>query len=138
MLMPPVVSHARQNLKWEPLEGRAEKASFKKDPLRWAATPKFRLILHGELNEKLGDISRKFDQFDPFNFHDLQPGKDYPLGIIAGGVPYAVVSDILAETGRSDIPVLKLGAPYPFPDKLAGTFMDACEKILVIEESNHF
>jgi len=58
------------------------------------------------------------------------------LGIIAGGVPFSVVRDILKEEGREDIPVLKIGTPYPFPDTLASEFMTACDKVLVLEETD--
>ena len=130
------VCHARQNISWEDLKSNDRKALFKKDPGRWAATPRFRLILHGELNEKLGEIARRFEGLKKYNFHDLEKGKKYPLGIIAGGVPYAVVRDILAEEGRKEIPVLKIGTPYPFPEGPALEFMEACEKVMVLEETD--
>ena len=130
------VCHARQDLSWDTLKNNEQKASFKKDPGRWAATPRFRLVLHGQLNEKLRKIAEKFEALTAYNFHDLTPGKKYPLGIIAGGVPYSVVRDILDEEGRKDIPLLKIGTPYPFPDGLALEFMAACEKVIVIEETD--
>ena len=130
------VCHARQNLSWDTLKDNEKKASFEKDPGRWAATPRFRLVLHGQLNEKLRRIAEKFDGLTAYNFHDLTPGKKYPLGIIAGGVPYSVVRDILDEEGRTDIPLLKIGTPYPFPEGLALEFMGACEKVIVIEETD--
>ncbi|MCP4666252.1 MAG: indolepyruvate oxidoreductase, partial [Deltaproteobacteria bacterium] len=130
------VCHARQNLTWNGLKNNDQKASFEKDPARWAATPRFRLVLHRELNEKLKAIGREFEGLGDFNFHDLDPGKPYPFGIIAGGVPYAVVRDILTEQKRKDIPVLKIGTPYPFPQALARDFMTACEKVLVLEETD--
>ncbi|MBC8458371.1 MAG: 4Fe-4S binding protein [Deltaproteobacteria bacterium] len=130
------VCHARQNLSWDPLKSNDQKAYFIKDPGRWAATPRFRLVLHGELNEKLRKIGRRFESLPSHNFHNLEPGKTYPLGIIAGGVPYSVVRDILNEEKRTDIPVLKIGAPYPFPEVLAKQFMSACKKLLVLEETD--
>jgi len=37
------------------------------------------------------------------------------LGVIAGGIGYAIVRDILPELGlQEDIPILKIGTPYPF------------------------
>ncbi len=130
------VCHARQALSWGPLKNNTKKASFEKDPGRWAATPRFRFILHGELNEKLKKIARRFEGLTAHNFHDLEPGKKYPLGIIAGGVPYSVIRDILLEKDRKDIPVLKIGTPYPFPEALTDIFMSACEKVLVLEETD--
>ncbi|MDY6880482.1 MAG: thiamine pyrophosphate-dependent enzyme [Thermodesulfobacteriota bacterium] len=132
------VCHGRQNIAFGPIKGKERKASFAKDPSRWAATPRFRLVLHGELNEKLDRIAMKFEDLEPYNSHNLTPGTGYRLGIVAGGVPCSVVHDILKEENRSDIPLLRLGAPYPFPRALAGDFMQACEKVLVIEETDTF
>jgi indolepyruvate ferredoxin oxidoreductase alpha subunit len=130
------VCHARQNLTWSPIESNTRKAVFEKNPGRWAATPRFRFILHGELNEKLKQIRKKFEGLSAFNFHDLEPSKRYALGIIAGGVPYSVVRDIFIEEQRNDIPTLKIGTPFPFPESLAQEFMDACEKVVVLEETD--
>jgi indolepyruvate ferredoxin oxidoreductase alpha subunit len=131
------VCHARQNLMWEGLKNREQKASFEKDPMRWAATPKFRLVLHTRLNEKLKKIGEKFDTLAAHNHHNLRADTSYPMGIIAGGVPYAVVRDTLSEEGRAtDIPLLKVGAPYPFPESLAGQFLSRCERVLVLEETD--
>jgi len=130
------ICHARQNISFSPIKKNTQKASFEKDPQRWAATPRFRFILHGELNRKLKEIGKRFEELSDFNFHNLKPGKTYPLGIIAGGVPYSVIRDILSEEKRTDIPVLKIGTPYPFPEGLATEFMSACDRVLVIEETD--
>jgi len=130
------VCHARQDMKWSDLADYPAKADFKKDPMRWAATPKFRFQLHKQLNQKLKDISHHFDGLQPVNGHNLAPGKQYSLGIISGGVPFAVIQDILSDAGRDDIPLLKLGAPYPLPQQLADEFLAACDKVLVIEETD--
>jgi len=130
------VCHGRQNLSWGNLAAEGNKASFEKNPARWAATPKFRYLLHGELNQKLEKIRLRFETLAPVNTHNLTPGESYRLGIVSGGVPHAVVAEILAEHDREEIPVLKLGAPYPFPNDLAETFMAACGNVLVIEETD--
>ena len=130
------VCHARQNITFGSIKKNDQKASFEKDPARWAATPRFRLILHGELNKKLKEIANRFETLSQYNFHNLDPGKSYPLGIIAGGVPYAVIRDILRDEKRTDIPLLKLGTPYPFPEGLAAEFRSACDRVLVIEETD--
>jgi indolepyruvate ferredoxin oxidoreductase alpha subunit len=130
------VCHARQNLTWDSLQTNHRPAAFQKDPRRWAATPKFRFLLHKELNNKLKEIAEEFNTLQPYNTHNLKPGTHAPLGIIAGGVPSSVIKDILNDYGRNDIPLLKIGAPYPFPDSLAMTFLNACDKVLVIEETD--
>ncbi len=130
------ICHARQSIAYDTIKQNGQKASFDKDPSRWAATPRYRLMLHGELNKKLKKISERFDSLSKYNHHNLEPEKRHPLGIISGGVPYAVIHDILEEEGRTEIPVLKLGAPYPFPEGLANEFMSACDRVLVIEETD--
>ena len=130
------VCHARQDLTFDSLKSNERKTSFQKDPSRWAATPRYRLILHGELNRKLEMIGKRFGSLSEYNHHTIEPGKKYPLGIVSGGVPYAVVRDILSEQGRSDLPLLKIATPYPFPEGLAGEFMAACDKVLVFEETD--
>ncbi|MFH0844067.1 MAG: indolepyruvate ferredoxin oxidoreductase subunit alpha [Pseudomonadota bacterium] len=130
------VCHARQNIAYGPIRKNGRKAAFEKDPQRWAATPRFRLILHRELNKKLEEIGRRFEELSQWNFHTLESDKNYPLGIIAAGVPYSVVRDIFSEENRGDIPLMKIGTPYPFPDRLALQFMSSCRKILVVEETD--
>jgi len=130
------VCHARQNIQFGSIKRDGKAASFEKDPGRWAATPRFRLILHGELNKKLEEIGKRFEGLSQYNFHNLEAGKTYPLGIIAGGVPFSVIQDTLREESRTDIPLLKIGTPYPFPEGLAMEFMSACHKVLVIEETD--
>ncbi len=130
------VCHARQSLTIGPIEGNDRKAVFEKDPTRWAATPNFRLKLHGELNVKLKEIQEKFEGLTKYNFHNLKPKQKYPLGIIAGGVPYSVILDILSEESRTDIPLLKIGTPFPFPERPANEFVSACDNILVLEETD--
>jgi indolepyruvate ferredoxin oxidoreductase alpha subunit len=130
------VCHARQSITYNSFTRSDRKASFERDPQRWAATPRFRLTLHRELNGKLREIADKFETLSRYNYHTLQPGKTYPLGIIAGGVPYSVIRDILSEEERTDIPLLKIGTPFPFPDKLAAEFTAACVRVLVLEETD--
>ncbi len=130
------VCHARQNIKYGRLKSNLAKADFKREPTRWASTPKFRFLQHKALNEKHIRISEKFNTLTPYNQHNLKNGKSYPFGVVTGGVPSCVIRELIEEFERNDIPVLKLGAPYPFPEKLADEFMDACDKVLVIEETD--
>jgi indolepyruvate ferredoxin oxidoreductase alpha subunit len=130
------VCHARQGITFDSLPRGDRKAAFERDPQRWAATPRFRLTLHRELNKKLNEIAHRFETLSHYNFHTLESGRTYPLGIIAGGVPYSVIRDILVEEHRTDIPVLKIGTPFPFPERLAAEFSAACERVLVLEETD--
>jgi indolepyruvate ferredoxin oxidoreductase alpha subunit len=129
------VCHGKQDIPLRPFEFSSRSAAFKKDPLRWAATPRYRYVLHKELNRKLEEI-----EASPWNArYNFVEGDSFSsgLGIIAGGVPYAHLKDILEEAGLK-IPVLKVGMPHPFPRKILQEFCARCRKVLVIEETGEF
>ncbi len=127
------VCHAVQSIEFREVESDYPDANFVRDPERWAATPRFRRVLHGELNDKLAAMAEELSDYEPFNrLENLQPA---PLGVIAGGVPYANLVEWLDEVGlREQVPVLKLGVPFPFPDKLVARFTEQVDRVLVLEE----
>jgi indolepyruvate ferredoxin oxidoreductase alpha subunit len=108
-------------------------AGFKKDPQRWAATPVFRLKLHHELNAKLAAIETEWNA-SALNFtQNFDPGRRYPLGIIASGVAYQTTQQALTDLGAI-APVLKIGTPFPLPRQRVMDFVACCDRVLVIEE----
>jgi len=125
------ICHARQPVVCGPIHREPRRANFEKDPGRWAATPRFRLKLHGEVNEKLEAIRKEFET-SPFNPTD---GGDAggPLGIIAAGQAWATVRDVLEEEGKS-VPVLRIGTPFPLPLGLVEDFLARHERVLILEE----
>ncbi|MEK7278949.1 MAG: thiamine pyrophosphate-dependent enzyme, partial [Chloroflexota bacterium] len=109
-------------------------AGFKKDPQRWAATPVFRLKLHHELNAKLTAIEAEYET-SSFNYV-VNPKSQNPnpkLGIVASGVAFTTAQEALAELG-ADVPLLKIGTPFPLPRKLVTDFISQFERVIVLEE----
>ena len=139
MLRPGIrVCHAKEALEVPRPKLLDREPVFKKDPGRWAATPRFRFLLHQELNRKLAEIALR-NEDSPFNFVSFDPAEEVPLGVIAGGVPAAALSDLLDDLGLSrEVPVLQLGQPYPFPQKKVAGFMDRCKRVLILEETDAF
>lgn len=130
------VSHARQNIALSPIDTTRRVANFKKDPARWAATPRYRLLLHHELNSKLGNIESEFESSELNSLvlpQGTGNGSRYPLGLIASGVPYTTALELLEEFGV-EIPVLKLATIYPLPRRRVSDFIAQCERALVLEE----
>lgn len=129
------VCHSRQNIRFGEVTALGRTPEFQKDPGRWAATPAFRYILHKNLNEKLRKIRSEFESFQ--GNVALGPAGEARLGIIAAGIPFAVVVDILAENGLLDaVPVLKIVTAYPLPFRTVENFLGRCEKVLVLEETD--
>jgi indolepyruvate ferredoxin oxidoreductase alpha subunit len=129
------VSHAQQSITFNPIRRIERKANFQRNPQRWSATPRFRFILHKQLNMKLKNIAEEFNSLTSINFIENDRGKT-AFGIIAGGIGYAMVRDILYEKGlQKDIPVLKIGTSYPLPTEMVDAFIEKCDHILILEET---
>lgn len=130
------VCHAIQSIECGPVERPARSPRFNREPTRWAATPRFRHGLHLELNDKLKAIEEIFAT-SPLNYVRLnaetQTNDGGQLGIIASGAAFVTVLDLLEEAGL-DIPVLKIGTPYPLPRHLVADFVARVGRVLVLEE----
>jgi indolepyruvate ferredoxin oxidoreductase, alpha subunit len=133
------VSHARQNISLDPVNSMSRKANFRKEPARWAATPRYRLVLHQELNQKLAAIEADWEQESGIGNQESGArqfpisNSKFPLGLIAAGVPYATARELLEEFGV-EIPILKISTAYPLPRRRVSDWVARCEKVLVLEE----
>jgi indolepyruvate ferredoxin oxidoreductase alpha subunit len=129
------VSHAQQTVTFNPIPKVERKADFQRNPQRWSATPRFRFQLHKQLNMKLQKIAEEFTSMTSLNFveHDREKAS---LGIIAGGIGYAIARDIVSEMDlRETIPILKIGTPFPFPAGIVEAFIARCDQVLILEET---
>lgn len=134
------LSHARQDMDLpRGLQNRGElpKATFQRNPSRWAATPRFRLLLHKELNRKLRKLESVAERYASTNIPSLSTVRS-PLGIIASGIPSVVAREILQGLGLNELPILTLRMPFPFPRKITRMFLESCDKVLVLEEPDAF
>ena len=140
LLRPTVrICHSDQSIDCLPLQAAGRSANFVKDPDRWAATPRARLQMHRQLNEKLAAIEKEFESW-PGNqayFPNPVSAQRAPLGIVAAGVSYAYLSDLLPMLGLADqCPVLKIATAYPLPRALIDDFAKHCERLIVFEETD--
>ena len=107
------VCHARQGVKLGKIGGENGVPTFIKDPQRWAATPRFRYLLHKELNRKVGQIANKNNPKPVF----IPRGAK--LAVIASGVPYAYAYDVIkAMDQKGRIALYKVDLPYPLGSKI--------------------
>jgi len=138
LLRPTVrVCHAKQYVTTGPVTVGPKEAAFVKNPRRWAATPKARLALHQLLNQKLAAIEKEFEGWEAnrVSYPKGSEGKTLPLGIVACGVTYAHLKDLLEPLGLTDkLAVLKIATAYPLPRALVAGFAARCERLLVLEE----
>ncbi len=107
--------------------GKKKKTDFEKNPARWAATPRFRFLLHKQLNQRLRQIASS----DPRNLITQREGTDRKRGILCN---HANLSLIEPWAKRHDIPVLSVAMPFPLPLAPVGQFIQPRESVLVIED----
>ncbi|HOD76005.1 MAG TPA: hypothetical protein PKJ17_08255, partial [Syntrophorhabdaceae bacterium] len=96
-------------------------AMLVKEPGRWAATPKFRFQLHGELNEKIRKIGEVFETYED--------------NLIISKGSTGLVTDRLSrlEFYDEDASVLRLATVFPLPQRLVQGFVDGMDEVLVVE-----
>lgn len=126
------VCHARQDL--PPVRSAKEEAEvgFKKDPARWAATPKFRFQLHRALEEKLGALSA-----DPRTAPlCLNPDADGDRAVVASGVAAAHCREIIQDLSLWEtLPFYQVIQPFPLHRAFIDEILSKYSGILVIEET---
>ncbi|MEW6263270.1 MAG: thiamine pyrophosphate-dependent enzyme [Thermodesulfobacteriota bacterium] len=127
------VCHARQNMDCRPLQARLFEARFDRDPGRWAATPRFRLILHQQLNEKLARMARS-DLAEPRPINQAQ-GKS--AAVVASGVVLAHAAEALAEDPELEagLALFQVLMPYPLNIEALARTLAPYERVLILEET---
>jgi len=112
----------------------ATKAKFIKDFNQFVTMPPRVLEMKRELLEKIEKMRKEISEKSEIN--KIYPGKSR-LGIITSGVSFLYVQEALQEL-KLDLPVLKLGFFYPLPKNKIKNFIKKLDKVLVIEELDHW
>lgn len=136
MLRPSVrVDHCRQDVELKDVIDISRPASFTKDARRWVCLPANVRINHPQLNAKREAVREEFETgFSKYNYEVPAKGKA-KMGIIAAGVSFSIVTDILRSWGVDDVSVLKIGTPHPLPLRMVEDFISRHEDILILEET---
>lgn len=102
---------------------------FVKETARWVIFPRTSYLNHIKLEQRYTVLSDDFSGYLR-NFTETGKGKK---GIVTGGISYMYVKEALREMGK-EVPILKISTPYPFPQKLALSFMNGLDEVLAVEE----
>jgi len=134
------VCHARQDLEVADGAESESAAQFKKDPARWAATPKFRFLLHQQLNDKIRRIALD-PSFQPTltNAGALaEAGSERARGacVVASGVVHAHAVELMQELGLWEtLPLFRVRQPYPLSPTFRDRLLADYDRVLVLEET---
>lgn len=99
---------------------------------RWVIFPKLAAERHPILEKLQETLSKEFSN-SKFNFK-TGTGK---IGIITSGASYHYVNEAISNN-KDLFSVLKIGTPYPFPEKKVIEFINDIESIIVVEELDSY
>ncbi len=146
------VDHAYESMDFPELGPCRQPGQFEKESKRWVIFPRASYNNHKRIFERNEKILPKEFSKGKWNYVGeglpLAPAagassttpsnggdpRNAPLAFAAGGISYCYLMEALTLLGLKDIPVLKIGTPYPFPKPLAEEFLKSHEQIVVFEE----
>ena len=131
VLMTPTtrVSHTRGPVKLGKLRNPIRKGFFKRDIERFTLIPAHARVRRKILVEKWERVTDAVSEV-PFNRIE---GDGRTL-IVASGISYAYVKEVLNLMELKDVRLLKLGTPVPLPRSLTIKALNGVERVLVVEE----
>jgi indolepyruvate ferredoxin oxidoreductase alpha subunit len=126
------ICHSRQDILPGSIQFIPKTPEFHKDPSRWAATPKFRFLLHKELEDKLNALASD-ERTLPIR---LNPGTDGPRVVVASGVAAGHTKEILKSLKLWDsVPFYQVIQPFPLHTGFISDLLDTYKEVLVLEET---
>ncbi|WP_319407405.1 indolepyruvate ferredoxin oxidoreductase subunit alpha [uncultured Desulfosarcina sp.] len=126
------VCHSRQDVRPGEISPMTGKPDFKKDPSRWAATPKFRYQLHLELEEKLSRIA-EHPATAPVLRNPKATGR---CAVVASGVAAAYTAEGLNDLGLwGRLPFFQVLQPFPLHTAFIHRLLTDFDDVLIVEET---
>ncbi|BBO68915.1 indolepyruvate oxidoreductase subunit IorA [Desulfosarcina alkanivorans] len=126
------VCHSRQDVRPGAIPPLERKPDFRKDPSRWAATPKFRYQLHLELEEKLARIAAH-QATEPVLRNPKAAGR---RAVVSCGVAAAYTAESLKNLDLwDDLPFYQVRQPFPLHTAFVRLLLDAFDEVLILEET---
>lgn len=104
---------------------------FLKDTSKWVIFPRTSYLNHVKIEKRNPQIG---EDFSSYRFNKVE-GKS-KKGIATGGISYAYTKEAmgLLGIGEAEAALFKVSTPYPFPEKLALTFLRQVDEVVCVEE----
>ncbi len=124
------LNHLRQPVVFGPLQEKADKPEFNKNPQRFVLIPAVARNRHPVLLDKMAKLREEADQ-SSWN----QTWGSGETGIVCSGITRSYLTDVIQEEGWSNkFAVLELGVTHPLPEKVVSSFLQKHQRIVVVEE----
>lgn len=116
------------------IKKRITRGHFEKDPFSYVTVPAVSRNLHVKLLKNI-QAAKELAETSEYNF--IRGNGEW--GIICNGVSFNYVNDAIKELGiENKVKVLRLGFSHPMPEALVKSFLQGCEKVLLVEEGEPF
>jgi indolepyruvate ferredoxin oxidoreductase alpha subunit len=130
------IGHARSNVVLGGIETEKRQAKFVKDPVKLVCLPANYRVNRRLVIQRMLKIKGIVDTL-PYNHLTIRKGAK--LGVITCGISYGYALEAIRWLGLEDsISILKIGTPYPMPEKLTQQFLKSVPEVLVVEELEPF
>jgi Pyruvate/2-oxoacid:ferredoxin oxidoreductase gamma subunit/pyruvate/2-oxoacid:ferredoxin oxidoreductase alpha subunit len=127
------ICHSRQDVPVERHRPLTRTPAFSREPGRWAATPKFRYLLHLQLNDKLARLAGEASLRPRLLNSQVKPGDTC---VVASGVALANTREVMEQIGLLEkVPLYQVPVPYPLNSQFMEELLARFVRILVIEET---
>jgi len=128
------INHSTAPVTLGPLKTPDTTGDFARDPFNYVAVPAVSRKLHVRLLERM-EAAGEMAESSAYNFITGSG----PWGIVANGVSYNYVTDAVSELGITEqVKILRIGFSHPMPGRLIKSFLQGCEKVLVVEEGEPY
>ena len=130
------IGHARSDVVLGGIEAKKRQGKFVKDPQRLVCLPANFRVNRRQVVQRMAKIKGVVDTL-PYNHITLKKGAK--LGVITSGISYGYALEAIKWMGLEEkISILKIGTPYPLPEKLTQQFLKSVPEVLVVEELEPF
>ena len=130
------IGHARSNVVLGGIESEKRQAKFVKDPVKLVCLPANYRVNRRLVIQRMAKIKGMVDTL-PYNHLTIRKGAK--LGVITCGISYGYALEAIRWLGLEDsISILKIGTPYPMPEKLTQQFLKSVPEVVVVEELEPF
>ncbi len=104
-----------------------EYEGFVKDSKKWVIFPRLSYMNHAMIEKRNVEIG---EDFSSYRFNAVSG--DSEKAVVATGVSYAYAAEFLKS--HPDIKLIKVGAPYPLPERFLLEALDGVSEVLCFEE----
>jgi indolepyruvate ferredoxin oxidoreductase alpha subunit len=130
------IGHARSNVVLGGIQADKRQAKFVKDPVKLVCLPSNYRVNRRLVIQRMNKIKDIVDSL-PYNF--LTTRKGAKLGVITCGISYGYALEAIKWLGLEDsVSILKIGTPYPMPEKLTLQLLKSVPEVVVVEELEPF